>query len=121
MNSGEVIYLLSSWGIYLFLWISSIYGLHAIYYTYFKSKDERQKYIVLRSTTHAFGILLVFFLGYYIIQIIVTVANVQELTMLWNLLHFGIESSNFSIAMVSSMMSVLGICLFVNKQKVGGD
>lgn len=121
MNSGQFIYLLSSWIIYLFLWISSIYGLHAIYYTYFKSKDERQKYIVLRSTTHAFGILLLFFFVYYIIQMIVTVADIKQLTLLWSLLHFGIESSNFSIAMVSAMMGVLGVCLFINKQKVGGD
>ncbi|WP_407371085.1 hypothetical protein [Carnobacterium sp.] len=121
MNIGQLGYFISFVLLTLVLWISSIYGAYAVYYAYFKSKDERQKFIVLRSTAHAFSILLIFYLSYYILELIVTAANVNQLTSLWNLLHFGMAASNLSIGVVSAMMSVLGICLFINKRKTGGD
>lgn len=121
MNIGQFGYFISFVLLTLILWVSSIYGAYAVYYAYFKSKDERQKFIVLRSTAHAFSVLLIFYLSYYFLQLIVTVADVNQLTNLWELLHFEMAASNPSISVVSAMMSVLGICLFINKRKAGGD
>lgn len=120
MNIGEIGYIISKWAVYLFLLILAIYSSYAVYYAYIKTKDERQKYIVLRSTAHAFSVILVFLVAYYIIQISVSVANVEQLTMLWDLLHFETGGPTAG-STASGMMAVLGICLFINKCKAGGD
>ncbi len=120
MGIGELGYLISKWAVYLFLLIASLYGSYAVYYAYIKTKDERQKYIVLRSTAHAFSVTLIFLAAYYIIQISVDVANVEQLTRLWDLLHFEMEGPTTG-STASGMMAVLGICLFINKRKAGGD
>ncbi len=111
MPIGEIGYVISYWLVFIALAISSVYGLFAVYYAYIKTKDERQKYIVLRSTAHAFTVLLC----YYIIQMIVVFADVAELTWLWELLHF-----NINAVPAVTIMSVLGVCLFINKRKAGG-
>ena len=111
MPIGELGYNLSTFLVYLFMFVSSIYGTYAVYYAYFKTKDERQKYIVLQSTALAFTVLLI----YFIVEMVVKFAEVAELTMLWDLMHFGISAS-----IASGMMSILGTCLFINKRKAGG-
>lgn len=120
MGIGEIGYLISTWAVYLLLLLASFYGFYAVYYAYIKTKDERQKYIVLRSTAHAFSVMLIFLAAYYIVQLSVGAANVEQLTRLWDLLHFGMEGPTAG-STASGMMAVLGVCLFVNKRKAGGD
>lgn len=109
---GELVYRISGGLVFLIIVASSIYGMYAVYYAYFKSKDERQKFIVLQSTAQAFTILLI----YFIMDMVVTFARVEQLTWLWQLLHFGIDGVT-----ATGMLSVLGLCLFINKRKTGGD
>lgn len=92
--------------------ISSIYGMYGVYYAYFKTKDERQKLIVLRSTAAAFAVLLVYFLLESVLQFF----QLRWLLGVWNWLHFGIEAT-----VAFGMLSVLGVCLFIAKRRAGGD
>lgn len=105
---GELAYKMSAIVVTIFLFLASMYGLYAVYYAYVKEKNEVQKAIVWKSETQAFTIILC----YFFLKIIVLSANVTELNQLWKLLHFGIQTSEFSL-----MTGILGICLFLNKRK----
>ncbi len=92
------------------------YGLYGVYYAYIKTKDERQKFIVLRSAARAFTALL----AYYGVQMIVTFAHARTgaewVIRGWQLLQFGIDAMP-----VAGMLAVFGAFLFFGKRKAGGD
>lgn len=118
MNIGEVGYQVSTFIVYIVLFVSTIYGFYSIYYAYIKTKDEREKYIVIHSMANAFTITLIGLFVYYVIQTSVKAANVAEFTNLWVILHF--ESSMLSsISVLSFMIIFFGICLYKNKRKSG--
>lgn len=113
MSVGGNIYTVVSLLVFVALAFFMFYGFYAIYYAYFKTKDERQKYIVLRSTAHAFTIVLLV----SVLEFAVVFANVAWLTRAWQFLHFNIRSDTS----IAPMLSILGVCLFINKQRGGGD
>lgn len=118
--NGAIVYEISTYLFFALAIISSIYGSYALYYAYVKKKDERENYIVLKSATQSFFIAIILFFVYYVIQISVNVADVSQLTRLWNILHF--DGSVFSAgSAVSWMMIIFGISLFLNQKKVGGS
>ena len=95
-----------------FLAVSSFYGIYAIYYAYIKTKDEREKFIVLRSTAKAFGVVLIYFL----LDGIVLSLRVDWLLLAWDIVRF---KSGLTVSVLFGMMAVLGVCLFLNKRKMG--
>lgn len=87
------------------------YGIHGAYYAYVKKKDERQKYIVLRSAAQAFGVALL----YYALDAIVLFSMGDGLDKFWYQ-YFSIHSDT----PIVFMLALFGLCLFINKRKAGG-
>lgn len=117
MNIGEVIYSLSKYLVVTISIVASIYGGYGAILL-FKVENEEEKRIVSTTIAKAFGASVLLFLLYYITQIAVKAANVEQLTRLWKLLHFG-NSGDFSVlTAISVMMVSLGIFLFIDKRKI---
>ena len=120
MSLEVIIYTVSCWLVYLFIAVQALYGGYAVYYAYLKKKDERQKYIIVKSMANAFFVLLIYFLSYYIIETSVKAASNEPLLKLWELLHFNMTKGPAAVSAASMMITLLGICLFLNKRKMGG-
>lgn len=117
MNIGEVIYSLSKYLVVTISIVASIYGGYGAIML-FKAENDEEKGIVSTTIAKAFGASVFLFLLYYITQIAVKAANVEQLTRLWKLLHFG-NSGDFSVlTAISVMMVILGIFLFIDKRKI---
>lgn len=114
METVELVYKIIGITVAVFLVAASFYGFYAIYYAYLKTKDEREKLIVLRSTAHAFSILLV----YYFLDAVVLFSYNEWLAWLWETVRF---KSGLTVSTLAGMTTVLGICLFINKRKMSGD
>ncbi|WP_017144443.1 hypothetical protein [Enterococcus casseliflavus] len=117
MNIGEVIYSLSKYLVVTISIVASIYGGYEAIML-FKVENDEEKRIVSTTIAKAFGASVLLFLLYYIAQIAVKAVNVEQLTRLWKLLHFG-NSGDFSeLTAISVMMVILGIFLFIDKRKI---
>lgn len=118
MDSGEILYNLSKYVLVTISAVASIYGGYWAYYAYFKAEDEEKKNGITNAIAKAFGTSVLLFLLYYVIQVSVKAANVEQLSRLWKLLHFG-NNGDFSVlTAISVMMVVLGVFLFIDQRDV---
>lgn len=116
MSIGEVGYLFTKYFIVTVSILTSIYGGYWVYYAFVQTKDEQEKSLVCYTAAKAFGVTVLLFFLYYLLQLIVKAANVKQLTKLWQILHFG-SRDEFSVGMaLSIMMVVLGVFLLVEKR-----
>lgn len=112
MQVAETIYRSATLLVIVVLIAAFLYGMHGVYYAYIQKKDERQKYIVLRSAAQAFSLSLI----YYTLDMIALFSMNDGLYRFWRLLNFRIESDT----PMPFMIVLFGLCLLINKRKAGG-